>query len=243
MQLNWFHAAWPLFGLGGAIVIISIMLMTDTFRSGPAVSRWHDPVWLGWLAAPLYWVHQFEEYSLVLLGFNISFQEIFCKTMGFAAYPNCPIPLSFYPVLNIALMWVGAPLAAYLGRRNVMIGLSFWGVILLNGVAHMGAAIALRSYNPGLLSGLLLFVPLSIWVLYGSVIRGPHSGRVMDPAFAGGILSHLLLGVGLWLLKIGAINGTGLPAFSVVLGFTPILFAVLAIRFVKSDLLRPHALP
>ena len=40
--------------------MVAIMLMTDTFR-GTAVSRWRDPVWLGWLTAPLYWVHQFKE--------------------------------------------------------------------------------------------------------------------------------------------------------------------------------------
>jgi hypothetical protein len=240
MQQDWFDTAWPSIGLGGVIVMVTVMLVTDTFRGNSAVSRWRDPVWLGWLAAPLYWLHQFEEYSLRPLGFDYSIQEMVCKAQGYLPYPDCPVPLTFYPVVNIALMWVGAPLAAYLGRRNVAIGLSFWGLILLNGVLHVVGTVVLRDYNPGLLTG-LLFVPLSIWVIYACGIRGPHRGKAVGLAFAAGILAHIFLGVGYLLLKIGVIGGTGLLVYSVVLGFTPILFAALGSRFLKPELLRPRA--
>ena len=239
MQMNWFDIGWPFVGLGGTIVMIAIMLMTDTFRGNTAVSRWRDPVWLGWLAAPLYWLHQFEEYSLPVLGFDYSIQETVCKNMGYPPYPDCPIPFSFYPVVNIGLMWVGAPLAAYLGRRNAAIGLSFWGLIFLNGIAHVAGTVVLRDYNTGLLSGLFLFVPLSIWVIYACAIRGPLHGKVVGLAFGAGILAHIFLGVGYGLLKIGVINGTGLLAYAVVLSFTPILFAALGSRFIRPELLRP----
>jgi hypothetical protein len=98
--------------------MVPILLMTDTFRGNTKGSRWRDSVWLGWLAVPLYWVHQFEEYSLPVIGLDYSLPEMVCKNFGFPPYPACPIPLSFYPLVNIALMWFGAPLAAYLGRRN-----------------------------------------------------------------------------------------------------------------------------
>ena len=238
MQTSWFDAAWPFIGLGGMMVMIIIMLVTDTFRGDLALSRWRDPIWLGWLVAPLYWLHQFEEYSVRLLGFNYSIQELVCRNLGFPPYPDCPVPLSFYPLVNIALMWVGAPLAAYLGRRNLAIGLSFWGLILLNGIAHVAGTIALRDYNPGLLSG-LLFIPLSVWVVYACVIRGAQSGKAVGLAFAAGILSHILLGVGYLLLKFGALGSTGLLTYSVVLGFTPILLAKLGSRLIKPELLRP----
>jgi hypothetical protein len=241
MQAHWFYTVWPFVGLGGAIVMIAVMLTTNTFRSNTTVSRWRDPVWLGWLAAPLYWLHQFEDYSLPVLGFDYSIQDMVCKNMGYPPYPDCPIPVSFYPVVNIGLMWVGAPLAAYLGRRNVAIGLSFWGLILLNGVAHVVGTVLLRDYNTGFFSGLLLFVPLSVWVIYACGIRGPLDGKVVGLAFGAGILAHILLGIGYGLLKIGVINGTGLLAYAVVLSFTPILLAGLGSRFVKADLLRPDA--
>jgi hypothetical protein len=39
---------------------------------------------------------------------------------------------------------------------------SFATVVLINGVVHALASVATRSYSPGLISGLLLFVPLGI---------------------------------------------------------------------------------
>jgi hypothetical protein len=92
MQISWFDIGWPFVGLGGTIVMIAMMMLTDTFRGNTAVSRWRDPVWLGWLAAPIYWVHQFEELNLQVLGFDYSFQEMVCKNFGYPPYPDCPIP-------------------------------------------------------------------------------------------------------------------------------------------------------
>jgi len=102
------------------MVILAILLLTDTFRGNTTLSRWRDPEWLAWLAVPFYWLHQFEEYSLPVIGIDYSIQEMICEKIGFPPYPECPIPLAFYPVVNIALMWFGAPLAAYLFRRNVV---------------------------------------------------------------------------------------------------------------------------
>jgi hypothetical protein len=120
--------------------MVAILLTTDTFRASPTVSRWRDPMGLAWLAVPLYWIHQFEEYSLPVIGLDYAIQEMICEKIGFPPYPDCPIPRTFYPVVNIARMWFGAPLAAYLFRRNVLIGLSFWGLVFANGLVHTAGA-------------------------------------------------------------------------------------------------------
>jgi hypothetical protein len=223
--------------VGGAIVMIAILLLTDTFRANTTVSRWHDPVWLAWLAVPLYWVHQFEEYSLPVLGVDYSIQEMICKKIGFPPYPDCPIPLAFYPVVNISLMWFGAPLAAYLCRRNVLIGLSFWGLLLANGLVHSAGGIAEGAYNTGLLSAAILFVPLSVWVIYACAVRGPYSGKVVGVACAAGALTHVLLFIGYGFFKSGAIGSAGLLVYAAVIGFAPIILAAVASRFFKPDLL------
>ena len=141
MQTHCFYTVWPFLGGGGAIVMVAIMLLTDTFRSNIAVSRWRDAVWLAWLAAPLYWIHQLEEYSLPLLGFDYNLPDMVAKNIGFPPYPECPVPMVFYPVVNIALMWFGAPLAAYLCKRNLVLGFSYWGLIFANGLVHtMGSS-------------------------------------------------------------------------------------------------------
>lgn len=238
MQTYWFYTVWPFIGLGGAIVMVAILLVTDTFRGNMTLSRWRDPLWLGWLAVPLYWVHQFEEYSLATLGFDYSIQEMICGKLGFPPYPECPIPLAFYPLVNIALMWFGAPLAAYLGRRNVLIGLCFWGLLLANGLVHSAGGIMEGAYNTGLLSAAILFVPLSLWVIYACAIRGPIGGKVVGVAFVAGAVTHIILFAGYGLFKAGVIGNAGLLVLAAVVGFTPIILASLASRFFRLDLLR-----
>jgi len=239
VQTHWFYTVWPFIGVGGAIVMVAILLTTDTFRGSTTVSRWRDPMWLAWLAVPLYWLHQFEEYSLPVIGLDYSIQEMICKKIGFQPYPDCPIPLAFYPVVNIALMWFGAPLAAYLFRRNVLIGLSFWGLLFANGLVHTAGGLAAGAYNTGLWTAAFLFVPLSIWVIYAVAIRGPYSGKVVGAAYAAGALTHVLLFAGYGLFKNGVFGSTGLLVFAAVIGFAPIILAAIASRFFKPELLQP----
>ena len=203
MQTHWFYTVWPFIGLGGAVVMVAILLMTDTFRGNTTVSRWRDLVWLAWLAVPLYWLHQLEEYSLPVIGLNYSLPDMVCKNFGFEPYPACPIPLPFYPLVNIALMWFGAPLAAYLSRRNILIGLSYWGLLLANGLLHTAGGIAQGAYNTGLWTAAILFVPLSLWVIYACAIRGPYSGKVVGAAFAAGAVTHGVLFIGYGLFRTG----------------------------------------
>ena len=135
--------------------------------------------------------------------------------------------------------WFGAPLAAYFFRHNVLIGLSFWGLLFANGLVHSAGGVVAGAYNTGLLSAAFLFVPISLWVIYASVIRGPYSGKVVGVAYAAGAVTHVLLFMGYALFKAGVIGNRGLLVYAVLIGFTPILLAALASRFFKPQLLRP----
>jgi hypothetical protein len=196
-------------------------------------------VWLAWLAAPLYWIHQLEEYSLPLLGFESNLPDMVAKNIGFPPYPECPVPMVFYPVVNCALMWFGAPLAAYLGKRNLVLGFSYWGLIFANGLVHTLGGVTQHVYNPGLWTGSLLFIPLSLWVIYALVFSGPYSGKVVTASFVCGAVTHTLLFMGYGALKAGWISPAALVAYGVLIGFTPLILAAFASRFFKPELLRP----
>ena len=81
----------------------------------------------GWLAVLAGWLHQFEEYSLPVLGFDYSIQDMVCKNMGYPPYPDCPIPRLFLSGSEhradvwgrcLLRIWVGAP-----ARRPQPLGL------------------------------------------------------------------------------------------------------------------------
>ena len=136
-------------------------------------------------------------------------------------------------------MWFGAPLAAYICRRNVLIGLSSWGLIMANGFVHSAGGIAAGTYNTGLWTAAVLFIPLSLWVIYACAIRGPYSGKVVGAAIVSGAVTHAVLFVGYGMFKAGVIGNAGLVVYGAVVGFTPIILAALASRFFKPELLRP----
>jgi hypothetical protein len=146
--MNWFDIGWPFVGLGGTIVMIAIMTLTDTFRGNTAVSRWRDPVWLGWLAAPIYWVHQFEELNLQVLGFDYSFQEMVCKNLSFWVIYACGIrgPLNG-KVVSLAF---GAGILAH-----IFLGLAFvlFEMGVLNGSGLLAYGVVL-SFAPILIAAL-----------------------------------------------------------------------------------------
>jgi hypothetical protein len=48
-------------------------------------------------------------------------------------------------------------------------------LLLVNAVAHIGQALALRRYNPGLVTAVLLFVPLG-WLGVRAVTAAGHGG-------------------------------------------------------------------
>jgi len=80
---------------------------------------------------------------------------------------------------------------------------------------------------------------LSLWVIYVCAIRGPYSGKVVGVAYAAGALTHGLLFIGYGFFKAGLIGSAGLLVYAAVIGFTPIILAVLGGRFIQLGLQRP----
>ena len=138
-------------------------------------------------------------------------------------------------------MWFGAPLAAYLCRRNVLIGLSFWGLIFANGLLHTAGGSAGRLQHRPMEQRLLVY-SVVLWVIYACAIRGPYSGKIVGVAFGAGAVTHVLLFVGYGFYKIGVIGNAGLLVYAAVIGFTPIILAAIASRFFKPESLRPVAI-
>src|SRR5207248_7152868 len=129
-----------------------------------SLSRWRDPVWLSWLAVPVYMIHNVEEYGIDLLGRTHSFPDALCLALGQGQYPACPVPPAFFLAVNISLIWIAAPIAALLSRRHPLIGFIFYGLLVTNGLTHVVPMLVGRGYSPGTLSALLLFLPSFVWL-------------------------------------------------------------------------------
>jgi hypothetical protein len=217
---SWFDIAWPWIGSIAAGLLLILLFGTRMLQSEPARSRWRDPVWLSWLAAPIYMLHNVEEYGIDLLGQRHAFPDALCSTLGVGTYPACPVPPSFFLAVNISLIWIAAPLAALLSRRHPLVGFVFYGLLVTNGLTHLAPALLGRGYNPGLLTAITLFLPGFLWV--ASTQFGPARISYIGLAVivATGVLVHLVLMASVLSFLHGMIG-------SAVLVFCQILNAVL----------------
>ena len=112
-------------------------------------------------------------------------------------------------------------------------------VVHVEGSSYRRPGARMLIEDDGQLTGAILFIPLSVWVIYASVFRGPCSGKVVGVSFAIGAVTHALLFLGYGFFKAGVFGGAGLLAYAVVIGFTPIILAAVVSRFFKPELLRP----
>jgi hypothetical protein len=219
---------WPWIGLGAAGVLLVLLLATDLLRSDLSVPRWRDLVWLAWAGTCAYLIHQFEEHGIDVKGQAYAFRASLCATLGFPESTSCPIVPRFITAVNIPAVWIAGPISALLGRRWPVIALSFFSVPFANAFAHLAAAVAQGTYNPGLLSAIVLFVPLSLWAFAVALQKLPGIGvrAVLATMLAGVAVHGVLLGsifayvrgwIGFELLVLIQILNPALPAIIVFL--------------------------
>jgi hypothetical protein len=140
---------------GGFLAALMLLALT------PVLARdWSHGLLLIWLQLPIYMLHQYEEHD------DDSFRRFVNTTIG-----GGKDVLSHFDVfvINIAGVWGVDTVAFWLAAR-VHLGLGLIAVYLslVNSVGHCAQAVALRRYNPGLVTSILLFIPLgvaTIWVL------------------------------------------------------------------------------
>ncbi len=189
-----FAHVWPWISLGAAGLLF-FLLATNALRSDRGASRWRDIVWLTWAGIFACLLHQFEEHGIDVDGRSYAFRAFMCAEIGLPDPRACPVPLSFITALNVAAVWIAGPLSALLATRWPVIGLSFFAIPVASLFAHLVPAAILRSYNPGLVTALGLFLPLSLIVFSAAVTRY-HLGMraILATLFAGAMLHGVFRG-------------------------------------------------
>jgi hypothetical protein len=183
-------------------------------------------------------IHMFEEYAFDIFGRTYDLPDAVCKNLGYPLNPDCPIPPAHYPLVNLGIAWVAAPLAALLARRNLVIGLSWYGLLIFNGMLHVGATIATGAAGAGgVVTGGLFFIPAFIWMVYAVMKSRAMSGKALAVSVSGGIIAHILLAAVYAGQKFGVYGATGVLVMDVIVIMTPLL-----IGWAASKLLGPIAL-
>ena len=166
---------------GGVLAGVILLALT------PVLARdWPFSILLNWLQLPVYQLHQYEEHDAD------HFRAFVNATIGAGQEVLTREGVFTINILGVwgvdALAFAQAPVAPGLGLIAVYLS-------LVNGLAHFGPALATRTYNPGLVTSVLLFLPLglfTVWVLRDLGPSAHLTGLAVSLAIHGVIILHTL---------------------------------------------------
>lgn len=229
-NMNTLLLGWPYLGLVAALLFV-LWLATERRPAGAPASRWDDPASVLPLLWPMYLLHQFEEHGVDLLGRRYAFLGELCHTLGYTAdAAHCPADSAFIFAVNAVGCQITFACALAFRRRAPLIAACAWGVAIVNAVTHLGAAVAHRAYNPGVLTSAVLFVPLSAWmlrtVIRAGVVRRVEIARVV----AMGVLVHAVLLGSLALATRGLLPHGALLLVNALNGLWPLALGTVGVK-------------
>jgi hypothetical protein len=146
---SWIVENWSRMSLPFAVLMLCSLPIFLTAGNGALI--------LLYTLLPVYMIHQYEEHA------HGRFVEFFNSTIG-RGYGVLTRASAFW--INILEVWLAFLVSFYLAKY-VALGIAFVPIYLtiINGFTHVVASIALRRYNPGLYTSLLLFLPWGFFLL------------------------------------------------------------------------------
>jgi Protein of unknown function with HXXEE motif len=112
-------------------------------------------IFAGFLIASI--LHMVEEFF-----FPGGFMKVIKRVNpGFAEFVTVPAAI----VIN-ALQLVLCIIVLFVGRSNLSFSLSAASLLFINGLTHLGGSIRLRGYVPGVVTGSVIYLPLSVYAFY-----------------------------------------------------------------------------
>jgi hypothetical protein len=180
---------------GGSLAGVLLLLLLPAIDGG-----WPGALVLVYLLLPIYMLHQWEEHD------DGRFQRAVNATIGRG---RDVLPARAIFVINIGV-WVLNLLAfALAGHAGIGWGLIGVYAMLVNALVHVADALAKRAYNPGLVTAIVLFLPMGGAALWSIAATGEASalqhvvGLVVALAIHAGIVAYVLGNV----RRLGVVKG------------------------------------
>lgn len=166
---------WPAAALFAGLMLL-VLLPPVAFFLGTAVA-------LVFAQLPIYLIHQYEEHA------GDRFRRYVNRTVGRGVEALTPAA-TFW--INSVGVWGVIVLAVYLAWLvDPSAGLVAGYLTVINGIAHIGPALRQREYNPGVITAVVLFLPMGGACVYESGSGGgfwPHAA-----GFIGALAIHIAI--------------------------------------------------
>ncbi|MEM8565414.1 MAG: HXXEE domain-containing protein [Bacteroidota bacterium] len=166
-----------------------------------------------------YIIHQYEEHWIDLFGnyyaFYVFNNDFILGNLGAADSSAKPLTKAAIFMINTSLVWLVGVLAIWRSSQHLFPLIAMASIIVVNGLVHLLAGVAKFQYNPGLLTSVLIFIPLYVWF----VRRLLKLSKSYKPQVVGGMiwafLAHVIMVGGL--LMANWFNVISEPVYFMVL--------------------------
>jgi hypothetical protein len=144
---------------GGTLAGILLFALTPLIAAS-----WPPYLLAAWIQLPIYMLHQLEEHDADRFRTFVN--------RNLAGGRNVLDVVAVF-VINVPGVWgvmaVSVALSAFVRPGLALIAVY---LVLVNALAHIGAWIVLRRYNPGLVTAITLFIPVAVWGFRAMDIAG-----------------------------------------------------------------------
>ena len=222
-QTNFLSAHWMKVGTFLAPILLFFGLLA---RENSQIPVLEDIRFITILFIVAYMLHQFEEHWIDALGRVYPFHDYLNKTLasvlGSDKYGIMTEEAIF--IINTSAVWTTALLAIWAAPRMVFPTLAMAGIMFANAFFHSLAALSRMEYNPGLVTSIVLFFPLTV-AFYRTMLRRKILGwGMIGASILWGLFGHVLLFSGLVAANVyGIIPVSFYYAALIALSFVPLL--------------------
>ncbi|MEM1094993.1 MAG: HXXEE domain-containing protein [Bacteroidota bacterium] len=148
-----------------------------------------------------YIIHQFEEHWIDIFGNTYAFytfnNNFILTNLGQPNSATKPLTKESIFVINTSLVWLIGALAILRSPQHLFPFFAMAGIIVVNGVVHVLAGLATQAYNPGLVTSLVIFIPLYVWIVKTFRTSTPHFKVLVWGGLIWALLAHVIMVGGL----------------------------------------------
>jgi hypothetical protein len=164
-----------------ALAVVGLAAWVALFRNDPTSEQ---AIFAALLV--IYMLHQTEEHL-----WPGGFRQYTNAHVFESGRDDWPVDAGGVALVNIGYVWLPVAAAALFPQALRWIGLAWIALTLINAIIHIVTSIRFRSYNPGLVTAILLFLPFTIWALMHEVARGQLTGGEIGLLVLLGVLLHI----------------------------------------------------
>ncbi|MEO1390925.1 MAG: HXXEE domain-containing protein [Cyanobacteria bacterium J06634_6] len=202
-QYDFLTENWMKIGTYAAPFLIFIFFSVSSKKTTSILT---DTKLMSALFLVAYIIHQFEEHWIDLLGERYAFyhdvNQLILEVLNAQGSTIMPLSPEAIYVINTSLVWLVGILAIWRSPDHLFSSLAMAGITLINGMSHIVLGVAKQAYNPGLLSAIVVFLPLAI-AFYRAIlterpnIKAPNIKTQVIVSVVWSVLGHIIMIAGL----------------------------------------------